>query len=620
MRDELLWYYERELGYLRRLGAEFAQRYPKVAGRLQLEPTKCEDPHVERLLEGFAFLAARIHLKLEDDVAGVAESMLSIVAPQLARPVPSLTIAEFVADPERATMADGVAVPRGTVLRTRAVGGQRCTFRTAGALHLWPITVADARWVTPDALRPAVRAGDAVGALRLELHAFPGVALSSLALDTLALQLHGDGAVASTLHEVLCRDTLAVLVRPLDPAARDGGAAPRTELDARALQPAGFGEDERILEGGAPTLAQYGLLQEYLALPAAFRRVTLAIGDALRASGATAAAEVVVLVGAFERGDRRALLAGGVTRETVRLGCVPVVNLHELAAEPILLTHRRDESPLVPDASHRLTTEVHSVTSVVGVRTGGGDPVKYEPLYGLRHARGAGEAAPVFWVARRHPAPERGARATDVSLAFVDREGHTLQPKHDVVTARVLAFNGDLPARLPVGDARGDFELVAGGPVARVGALLRPTPAVHPRLGAALAWRLVSQLSLNHLSLTDGPDALRELVRLHDHAESPDVERQVEGIVDVRSRAVHARVPGLAQGGGLALARGRAVDVALDEDAFAGDGAWLFAQVLERFLALSASLNSFVQLTVTTRQRRRPLGAWAPRAGSRALG
>jgi type VI secretion system protein ImpG len=308
-----------------------------------------------------------------------------------------------------------------------------------------------------------------------------------------------------------------------------------------------------------------------------------------------------------------------VTRETVRLGCTPVVNLYEHTAEPIMVTHRRDEYPLVPDAQQRMATEVYAVTQVSGVPAGGGEPTPYEPLYGLRHAVPATEQ-PVFWVARRHAAPERGIRASDLSLAFVDRSGRTFHPKHDVVTARTLCFNGDLPSRLPVGDPRGDFEMLGGGPLTRISALLRPTVAVHPRLGAALAWRMVSQLSLNHLSLQDGPEPLRELLRLHDHAESPDIERQVQGILNVRSSAVHARVAGLSQAGGLALARGRQITLELDEDHFAGDGAWLFATVLERFFSLYAALNSFTQLTVLTAQRRRPMAEWAPRSGSRALG
>lgn len=613
MADELLWYYERELGYLRRLGAEFAQRYPKVAGRLQLEPTKCEDPHVERLLEGFAFLASRIHLQLDNDMGEVAGGLLGLVAPHFVRPVPASSIAEFRLDPERAKQPAGVVVPRGAALQARPVGGVQCAFRTTFDLRLWPVTVADARWVAPDALQPPVRASDAVGALRIELHGFPDVPLGSLTLDTLRLYLHADGSLAATLYEVLCNACTGVIVRPLDPAARRAGTA--AELPASALRPAGFDDEERLLPGGASTFTAYGLLQEYFVLPEKYRFVDLAIGDALRALNAGGAVEVICLVGPFERPERRHALAGGVGPSVVRVGCTPVVNLFAQTAEPILLTHRRDEYPLVADARRRLTTEIYSVDEVVAVAGGGGDPMPFEPLYGLRHDVEPGTPQ-VYWNARRRLIPGRTDGSTEVTLAFIDRDARTMQPEFDAVTARVTCFNGDLPARLPIGDPRGDFELIGGGPFTQIAALVKPTEPVHPPLGKPLLWRLVSQLSLNHLSLTDGPDALRELLRLYDLRGAPETDRQIQGIVGISSRPAHARVSSASSVG---LARGRRVELDLDEDNFAGDGAFLFASVLERFFALYASMNSFTQLTVRTRQRRRPLREWAPRAGERVL-
>ena len=635
MRDELLWYYERELGYLRRLGAEYARRYPKVAGRLQLEPTKCEDPHVERLLEGFAFLAARIHLKLDDDLPEVAESMLALLAPSLVRPVPSLSVAEFVADAECGVPPAGFHVPRGAPLHTRPVGKVHCAFQTAYDVRLWPLAVHDARWVAPEALEPPVRAGEALGALRLQLRTLGAVPLADVGVDALRCYLHADGGLAATLYELLCNACTAVFVRPLaalpgatGPVSGGVGAPIRVELPPGAIRPVGFGDDERLLPGGPVALAPHALLQEYFVLPEKYRFVDLAVGGAMRegARRATAAGwapvgvEIVCLVGAFDRPERRIALSTGVTTDTVRLGCTPVANLFTVDAEPILLTHRRAEYPLVADARRRLTTEVYAVDLVRGVPLGGGEPMRFEPLYGLGHAPADG-AAPVYWVARRQRAPERGAGATDVSLAFVDRDARTVHPSYDAVTARVTCFNGDLPARLPIGEARGDFHSPGGGPVARIAALVRPTEPVHPPLGGTLLWRLVSQLSLNHLSLTDGPEALRELLRLQNLGGSPDAERQIQGVLDVRSAPAHARVPvhGAHGVAGLVIARGRRVDVELDEDHFAGDGAFLFASVLERFLALHASLNSFTQLAARTRQRRRPLRVWAPRAGRRVL-
>ena len=166
MREELLHYYERELAYVRRMGAEFAQRYPKIAGRLQLEPTKCEDPHVERVIEAFAFLAARVHLKIDDDFPEVTESVLNIVYPHYIRPIPSMSIAELRIDVEQGVPPTGFRVPRGTPLYSRPVDGVPCKFRTCYDTTFWPVGVAAAEWTTADRLRPPIKAADTAGAIR----------------------------------------------------------------------------------------------------------------------------------------------------------------------------------------------------------------------------------------------------------------------------------------------------------------------------------------------------------------------------------------------------------------------------------------------------------------------
>src|SRR6476469_3142899 len=178
VRDDLLLYYERELPYLRRLGAEFAARYPKVASRLQLEPTKCDDPHVERLLEGFAFLAARVHHRLDDDLPEVSEALLDVLHPQHVRPIPSISLVELELDPELGKLPGGFRVPRGSELRSRPVQGMPCRFRTCYDTTLWPVTITGAEWTVPD--RAGVRAADAIGAVRLELRAFEGMRLAQL--------------------------------------------------------------------------------------------------------------------------------------------------------------------------------------------------------------------------------------------------------------------------------------------------------------------------------------------------------------------------------------------------------------------------------------------------------
>lgn len=631
MRDDLLQYYERELTYLRRLGAEFAARYPKVASRLQLEPSKCEDPHVERLLEGFAFLAARVHLRLDDDLPEISEALLDVLHPHLVRPIPSMSIVELELDPEMGKLPAGLHVPRGSVLLSRPVGGMPCRFRSVYDTTLWPATIAAAEWTSPERVGGSLRLGDAVGAVRLELRAFEGMRLGALAvrpprdpaarpsdpsppgLDALRVHLAGEANVTDALYELLLNSCMRVIVRDPDQPSR----AP-VVLGGDAVRPVGFAEDEAMLPYPRRALAGYALLQELFAIPQKFLFVDVAgMADALRALNCGPRAEVAFVIAPFERQERRPIVELGVSPRVFRLGCTPVVNLFEQVGEPILLTQRQVEYQVVPDARRRLEVEAWSIESVQGVTPGAGEPETIHPLYGFRQGRGDPDES-VYWHAVRRASGWRTDRGTDLHLSFADLSGRVRAPDAEVASMTLLCYNGDLPARLPFGiDDRGDFELEAGGPVRRILCLVKPTPVVQPPLGRPMLWRLVSSLSLNHLSLVeDGVESLRELLRLYNPGDTAAGERAIHGIVGVGSEPAYARVAG---GQALAFARGRRVVVEFDEEQFPGGGVFLMASVLDRFLALYASMNSFTQLVARTRQRKRPVREWAPRAGWRTL-
>lgn len=618
MRDELLHYYERELAYVRRVGAEFAQRYPKIANRLQLEPTKCEDPHVERLIEAFAFLAARVHLKLDDDFPEVSESVLNIVYPHYVRPIPSMSIAELRLDVEQGVPPTGFRVPRGTLLFSRPVDGVPCKFRTCYDTTLWPFTVGAVQWVTPDRLKPALRLGDAVAALRIELKCLPGMTFSQLDLTTLRFFLNGESNLVNPLYELLANNRRDIVVREI------GVARPKlVTLDAESLQPAGFGPNDGMLPYPGRSFEGYRLLQEYFAFPDKYLFFDLSGLDQLRAAGMGSAVEIVVPISGFERAEWRPMLEAGVTDATVRLGCTPIINLFAQVAEPLLLNQKRHEYMLVPEAHRRVTTEIFSIDDVVAMAPESGETQQFEPLYSHRHgANGKGGA---YWLSKRRFSSWRSDVGTDVMLSFVDLSGRVVYPDFEVVTARLTCFNSDLPSRLPFGNERGDFELERGGPVRSIVALVKPTRVVQPPLGSPQVWRLVSQLSLNYLSLTDsngdgegskGTEALREILRLHDFAGEPAARRQIEGVASVRSAPAFARI---ATEHGLSFARGRRVELELDEEQFTGAGAYLFASVMEHFFGLYASINSFSTLTARSRQRKGGIREWPPRAGWKPL-
>jgi type VI secretion system protein ImpG len=612
VRDDLLYYYERELTYLRRMGAEFAGRYPKVAGRLQLERDKCEDPHVERLLEGFAFLAARVHLKIDDDFPEISESFLNIVYPHYVRPLPSMSLVEFQLDPDQGKLTTGFRIPRDTLLYSRPVAGVPCKFRSCYDTVLWPLEVAAASWSTPDRLSPPIKDSASVAALRVELRCLPEISFDKLELDTLRIHLSGEDSLVFTLYELLCNNCVRVLVRDPTPGSRIKPVL----LPAGSLQPVGFGEHEGMLPYPGRSFLAYRLLQEYFGFPQKFLFFDLGGFEMLRTAGYRERAEFVFLISPFELGDRRSKLELEVSARTVRLGCTPIVNLFPQTSEPVLLDQHRHEYKLVADARRPLTTEIFSVDGVVGITPESTEPLRFEPFYSYRHGSDRAQHE-MFWYAKRRPAGWRSDKGADVYLSFVDLSNRVVHPDLDAVTARLTCFNGDLPSRLPFGDEAGDFELPGGGPIRKIVALVKPTEAVQPPLGKPQLWRLISQLSLNYLSLVDGgTEALQEILRLHNFGEATAGDRQIEAITSVRSAPHHSRVVGEY---GVSFARGRRVEIEFDEEQFAGAGLYLFASVLERFLGLYASLNSFSVLAARSRQRRLPLREWAPRAGWKPL-
>ena len=610
MRDDLLEYYERELTYLRQMGAEFAARYPKVASRLQMEPTKCEDPHVERLLEGFAFLAARVHLKIDDDLPEISQALLELVYPHYVRPIPSVSVVQFSADPEQGKLSTGFQIPRGSRLYSRPVGGTPCKFRTCFDTTLWPVAIESAEWKTPERISPPLKTGNEVmSVLRLEVRCFQDVTFDKLELESLRMFLHADAGVAYTLYELMANNCRQIVVRDLTPGAKH----PPVTLPGSALRPAGFEENEALLPYPHRSFAGYRLLQEYFAFPQKFLFFDLAGFDRLRKAGFGRAAEVLILISPFEHGERQQSLEVSVAAETFRLGCSPAINLFDQTSEPILLDQSRHEYLVVPDARRKASTEPFSIDQVLGVKANAAGTVPYAPLYSYHHE----SSAEAYWFATRRPCGWRADGATDVYVSFVDLSGRPASPAEDSITLRLTCFNRDLPSRLPFGNRDGDFELEGGGPIQKVVALLKPTGVLQPPLGKALHWRLISQLSLNYLSLVEGgTSALREILRLYNFGDFPFHERQIQGIVSVESRPTLTQITSEE---GVSFVRGRRIEIEFDEEQFAGGGVYLFASLIERFLGQYVAMNSFTILSARTRQRKESFRPWPPRTGSRVL-
>ncbi|MGH9666363.1 MAG: type VI secretion system baseplate subunit TssF, partial [Bryobacteraceae bacterium] len=485
-------------------------------------------------------------------------------------------------------------------------------FQTCYETTVWPINVVDCEWKTPDRLSPPVRSLEAVAAVRVELRCPPETSFDKLGVDSLRFYLSGESNLINTLYELLCSSCVQILVR--DPAS--GSRVRPVPLRPDALRPVGFEEDESMLPYPRRSFIGYRLLQEYFTFPDKFFFVDLAGLDAVWPQGFKDRAEIVFLIGPFEQQDRRQVLELGISPKTFRLNSAPIVNLFHQTAEPILLDQRKFEYPVTPDVRRPNATEVFSVDEVVSVNPQNNEVMKFEPFYSYRHAT-LRQKKQTFWITARRSSNRRNDEGTDVYITMVNLSNRPVRPDLDTLTVRTTCTNRDLPARLPFGNEQGDFELEGGAAIKKIVALIKPTNTLRPPVGRDGLWRLISHLSLNYLSLVDeGKEALQEILKLYNFTDSAYSEKQIEGITRVSSRRHFARV---ISENGIAFARGARIDMELDEEQFVGGGVFLFASVLERFLSLYVSLNSFSQLVARTRQRKELLKEWPPRAGRKIL-
>jgi type VI secretion system protein ImpG len=614
MREELLEYYERELTYLRQMGGEFARKYPKVAGRLLLDPDRCDDPHVSRLLEGFAFLAARVHRRIDDDFPEISESLTRIIHPGYLRPIPSMTIVECQPDPAQGKKTAGMRIPRGTPLVTKTqVEGLPCRFLTAHDVELWPFSVAAAEWRQPERMQRPPRASVGVqgaAAARLRLRCQRDVVFSGLPLSRLRFHLTGDASVVYSLYELLSEKCIEIQLRDPKDEKR------LISLEPSRLRTVGFDTEESLLPFVRRSMDGHRLLQEYFALPEKFLFFDLEGLEPLAQAGFGEEAEIVFLFSSFERAERQQVLELGVNEQTFRLGCTPAINLFPQSAEPILLSQTRHDYTVVPDNRHSAVMEIFSIEEVIATNPRLRQSVVLEPMHAYRHqTRNREDLA--FWVATRHVNEFGEREPSTMTISVVDLTGNFTEPEADVLMVRTLCTNFDLPSRFQFGSEGGDFEAVGYAAAKTVTALRRPTASVSPTGGKEHFWRLISLLSLNYLSLNEeGRTAMQEILRLHNMSDSAASENQVGSILKMKSSPGFALVDSAY---GLIPARGTQVEMEFDEQQFAGSGLYLFAAVLDRFLASYASMNSFSQLTARSTLRKEAMGKWPPRAGTQAL-
>lgn len=624
MHPRLLEYYNQELLHIREGAAEFAREFPKIAGRLALaqEAKECPDPYVERLLEGFAYLAARVQLKIDGEYADFTQNLLEMVYPGYLSPVPAMAMVQFSPDLTDPALGKGFTLPRDTVLRTRLIPGERtgCEFRTVQPVTFWPLRIAEVRYhgYAPELPAGARSPVACKAGLRIRLAATAGLSFDQLSLDRLSLTLSGNETIAYRLYEQVLANAVEVMLRPLG-KGQQGSAS---WLGPQAVQGDGFDDAAAMLPGAPRSFAGYRLLREYSAFAARFLSIEIGgLAEAL-ARCATDEVELLILLGKADAGLEQAVDAASLA-----LFCAPAVNLFPKRADRIHLSESSHEFHLVPDRNRPMDFEVYQVKSVTGYGSGVEVVQSFAPLYAVHD-----EAPPEgtgYYTLRRLPrvlsaqqklkGPRSSYVGTEVYLSLVDPGEAPYSGEVEQLAVETLCSNRDLPLHLSLG-GENDFTLEVGAPVQGIRCVKGPSRPLPPALEGEIPWRLISQLSLNYLSLLDtspraGAAALREMLSLYGlDAQSP-LRKQLEGVQSVSARQIIRRMP---TPGPIAFGRGVEIQLTLDERAFDGGSVFLLGSVLERFFARHASLNSFTE-TVLHSASRGEIKRWPARLGTRTV-
>ncbi len=655
--------YQDELSHLREMGEEFAREHPKIASRLGLGSLEVADPYVERLLEGFAFLAARVRLKIDAEQPRLIAQLLESTYPNFLAPVPSMMVVRLVVDTNDPNLAQGYPVPRGSVVQSTLPRGQDtlCEYRTASALQLWPIELLNVEYFShaPDlglARWPAAEAARA--GLRIRLRAGGGLTFKQLKLERLPLFISAPDDVAFRLHELLLGAPLATLLAPLPatPTAAEPPEAQHTRATALAhswrashsIQPLGLGADEALLPESLRTFSGHRLVQELAALPQRFLFFEVTDLQARLQGVDSAEVDLIVLL---KKADPS--LQALVDRSSLALHCTPAINLFLKRLGQVALEPGASEHHVVPDRTRPMDYEVHSLHRVTGYGSGVAGQQSFKPLYswqqnstslgadlgthlgtdlgkdgGSDHS--AGQDAGYYTLRREERQQSenqrrQGARVPsylggEVFLSLTD-PGHG--PYRDTLrqlSVQAWVSNRDLPVLLPQGhpartEGAPTWKLETPGPVTDVHCMRGPTRPVSRLPTGRVGWQLVSQLANNHVALGDDGRAnaarLRELLLLYGPAHDPVWQQQAEGIVSLKAQQVVRRLP---IKGPASFGNGVELTLEVDEQAFHGSSAFLMASVLDVFFKRHAAINSFTQLKLTSVQRGTVM-QWPTRSG-----
>jgi type VI secretion system protein ImpG len=611
--DDLLRYFEEELGLFGLYAREFRNRYPKPASDLHISGDTYEDPSVARLIQSVALMSARIKKRLDDDYPKFTESLLESLYPHYLRPLPSHSIVQIGQRGAAELLPELRVVPRGSTLRTAAVQGMICFFRSVYDVTLAPVNLSKAEFTSaanaPRSVRLPRGASSCISVVIDR--GSDKVDLSAGDLPVLRVFVDGEPSMRAALLDTLLMRTVAAYVQVNHESAW-------LPLEKSPLRLAGLGEDDAMVPFPARSHPAFRLLTEYFTYPEKFNFLDVDLAEITRLLPPRCARVTLHLLLSGVHGDSsEARLLSSLSHKNLLLGCTPVINLLDKAAEPVQLAHTSAEYPLCADSAHARAYEIHSVNAVRLVHGGPGGPVtEFEPLYSTRHGGASQQGGRHYWVTRRDETTAAISPGHEMRIALIDSDFKPSETAGATLSAEVTCTNRDLPCQLPYGAQGGDMHTDSVPSSSPIRLLRKPTPTYRFDARHGAHWRLVSHLALNYGRLTNAglPD-FQKMLALYDLPRSASSQRQIKGIVGLEHGSVRAWIKTEPVS---SLMPGIRVRMTVDEQAFAGSGIYVFAQVMDRYFALNGQLNCFTQLEIVSQQTGEEILTCPPRTAEQS--
>lgn len=624
MDPRLLKYYNHELQHIREMAGEFALEYPKIASRLGLDGFECADPYVERLLEGFAYLSARVQLKVDAEFPRFTQHLLEMVYPHYLSPTPSMAVVQLAPDLLEGSLNEGFLIPKSTTLRSQIGKNEQtaCEYRTAHDLTLWPIELIEAEYLNSVGAVANLGIPSLPGlkaAIRLRLKTTAGLTFNQLKLNNLPLYLRGVGELPMQIYEQLLANSFTVVVQPIDRPL-----SWQHLVKQAAVLPVGFSADEALLPFTPRSFQGYRLLHEYFAFPDRYLFVELTqLAPALQQC-TESEVDIIILLNCSNP-----KLVNEIDPSRFALFCTPAINLFPKRADRIHLSNQTNEYHIVPDRTRPLDYEIYQIREVTGYGSTADDQQAFSPFYqassDISHKQPRAyysiiRSPRVISTKQKLQGPRSSYVSNEIFIAIVDSNEAPYKSELRQLGLETLCTNRDLPLQLPIGIGKTDFSIQTGAPVESIRCLSGPTKPRPSNAYKDTAWKLINHLSLNYLSLVntnekEGATALRSLLSLYGDNSDLSVRKQIEGVLFIQSKPIVRRIN---TAGPIVFGRGLEITLTVDEAAFEGSGVFLLGMVLEQFFAQFVSLNSFTE-TVLKSSDRGEIMRWPTRLGQRQL-